>query len=354
MKKLFLLAFAAFALAACSDDKPEAPIPATGITMEQEAADILPEKTLQLAAAVTPSDTDDPIVWDSSDKTVATVSESGLVTALAPGKTTISATCGEFSDDCTIYVNELISFEAGENMVGIDDKKVALGTISLVSGKRTDIYNGVYWSKEYTEANDLRDRYDQLFFASPLFSTADGGIWFWSYYCDGTIFGSQADTWAGFVLSSTVNKTVDPAEAGMQNQFEAYADGGAGGSTIFAACYDLKTAGMAMSKDCCWPQIDFTSGPREVRSIALANSTWTYHFFEGEAGDSYGVKITGKLNDVETGSVECKLIDGANKVDNWTTFDLSSLGEVDCLVFTVMTSSKLAPVYFCVNDIILK
>lgn len=210
MKKLLLLAFAAFAFAACSDDKPEAPVTATGIALDRNDAVIVPGKTIQLVATVTPLDAADPVTWTSDNEPVATVSDSGLVEILSAGEATITAKCGEFTAKCAIRVNELISFETGENMAGIDGKAVTLGTISLVSGKNTATFPNVYWAKEYTEANDLRDDYDQLFFAFPLFSTADGSIWFSSYYCDCTIYGGQYDAWGGFVLSSNVNKSVPP------------------------------------------------------------------------------------------------------------------------------------------------
>lgn len=438
MKKLFLLAFAAFALAACSDDKVEThekpvtgieldrdnaeiftgstlqlvaaitpsdatgqvawssdnesvatvsetglvealsvgtavieakcgnfsdkctilvsnkEVAATGIELDRDDAELLPGRTLQLVATVTPSDATDPVVWSSDKESVATVSEAGLVEALSAGTAVIEARCGDFSAKCSLRVNELISFESGEKMMGIDGEGVALGTISIVSGSKTDTYSNVYWAKEYTVANDMHDKWDQLYFALPFFSTADGTIWFSSYYCDCTIYGMQMDAWGGFVLSSNVNKTVDASKAGMANQFEAYADGGADGSETFAVCYDVKSTGMAMGPDYNQPQIDFQDGAREVRSVALANSTWTYNYFGGSVKDSYVVKVTGKLNDAEVGSVECPLVSGAEKVDTWKTFDLSSLGEVDCLVFSVVSSDQIAPYYFCVDNLILK
>lgn len=354
MKKLLLIAFAVLAFAACSDDKPEAPVAATGIALDRNDAVIVPGKTIQLVATVTPSDAADPVTWTSDNEPVATVSDSGLVEILSAGEATITAKCGEFTAKCTLRVNELISFESGEKMMGVDGEGVALGTISIVSGSKADTYSNVYWAKEYTVANDMRDDYDQLYFADPFFSTADGTIKFSSYYCDGTLMGMQLDTWGGFVLSSNVNKTVDASKVGMANQFEAYADGGADGSEIFAVCYDVRSTGMAMGPDYSRPQIDFTDVPREVLSIALANSTWTYNYFGGSEKDSYVVKVTGKLNNTEVGSVECPLVSGEEKVDTWKTFDLSSLGKVDCLVFAVVSSEKYAPFYFCVDDIILK
>lgn len=361
MKKLLLLAFAAFALAACSEDQeppltpPSDDVPVTGVTLDRNDAALAPGQTLQLVATVAPADATDPVFsWASEDQTVATVSTSGLITAHAEGVTTIRVVCSGFKAECEVTVAEptqTISFEADEQLMGIDGEAVALRTVTVVSGPSSAQFNNVYWAKEYTEANDLRDDYDQRYFAAPFFSTSGSDIWFSSYYCDCMMFGDQYDAWGGFILSSNTNKTT---AAGMDNQFEVYADGGANGSSVFAACYDAKAAGMAMSADCCWPQIDFTDGARSVLSVSLANSTWTYNYFSGDAADRYAVKITGSKDDVETGSVECVLIDGATKVGDWTAVDLSSLGEVDRLTFRVVCADKIAPCYFGVDDVVLK
>lgn len=63
-------------------------------------------KTLQLELTATPARDDDyEIVWDSDDDTVATVSEDGLVTGVADGTATISATVdGEVVAECEITV----------------------------------------------------------------------------------------------------------------------------------------------------------------------------------------------------------------------------------------------------------
>ncbi|WP_195458362.1 DUF4465 domain-containing protein [Alistipes sp. D31t1_170403_E11] len=352
MKKFFLFAFAVLLLTACSDEKSDVPpVAVTGISLDKDKAQIVPGETLQLAATLTPGDVADPVAWSSDDEDVVTVSDTGLVEAVASGTAVVTASCGDFSARCTIRVDELISFEASEKMTTVDGLGVTLGTISVVSGKNTDTYSNVCWAKEYTEAGDIYDDYDQLYYAGPYFSTADDAVWFSSYYCDGTLYDARFDTWGGFVLSSNANRG---SSGGVENQFEAYAESGAGGSAIFAVCYDIRSSGMAMPGDYTSPQIDFTGGACEVVSIALANSGWTYHYFKGREGDSYVVNITGKLNDVQTGVVECPLVEGAGKVDSWKTFDLTALGKVDCLTFTVKSSDRSAPYYFCVDDIILK
>ncbi|MEG1886096.1 MAG: DUF4465 domain-containing protein [Alistipes sp.] len=247
--------------------------------------------------------------------------------------------------------SETISFEESEKMLNIDGQALKLGEISVVSGKSTAKFQHVYWAKDYTEVNQMKDENDQLYFAAPLFSTADGNAWFSSYYCDCTIFGAQYDAWGGIILSSNANTTLAPGKAGMANQFEAYAHT-TPENTTFAVCYDAKSAGMAMSADCCWPQIDFTSKAREVKNIALCNSTWTYDHFKGASKDSYAVKIMGKKDGKETATVVCPLIEGATKVNDWKVFDISALGTVDQLIFTVVSSDPYAPFYFCMDNLL--
>ncbi|MGB5988481.1 MAG: Ig-like domain-containing protein [Marinifilaceae bacterium] len=68
------------------------PIPAVGITIENEDANIEVGKTLELDFNIIPIDSnvDNEITWESSDEDVATVAD-GIVTAVAKGKVTIKA-----------------------------------------------------------------------------------------------------------------------------------------------------------------------------------------------------------------------------------------------------------------------
>lgn len=51
------------------------------------------------------SGTEDTVVWVSSDESVATVTEDGTVTAVAPGTATITASCGDMSAQCIVRCN---------------------------------------------------------------------------------------------------------------------------------------------------------------------------------------------------------------------------------------------------------
>ena len=83
--------------------------PATGITLNRTSANIVKDKTLQLTATVTPSNTSNKAVtWSSSNTTIATVNSSGLVTARRVGNCVITATTADgtnLSATCNITVD---------------------------------------------------------------------------------------------------------------------------------------------------------------------------------------------------------------------------------------------------------
>ena len=83
-------------------------IPVTNIAMSEASISMQVEGTHQLNATVTPSNaTNSDYVWASADEGVATVSETGLVTAVAVGGTTITATALDGSGvhgSCTVTV----------------------------------------------------------------------------------------------------------------------------------------------------------------------------------------------------------------------------------------------------------
>ena len=67
--------------------------PATGIALDCAADSLLIGTTKQLTATVTPANAaDKTVTWASSNPAIATVSATGLITAVAPGAVTIAAT----------------------------------------------------------------------------------------------------------------------------------------------------------------------------------------------------------------------------------------------------------------------
>lgn len=140
---LFASAFvlvAALAFVGCADDDNDGSVPATAVVLDVESKTLGVGETLQLTATPAPSDTTDPVVWSSDEETVATVSETGLVTAIAPGTAVIKAVCGSVSATCTIEVAEpaaeydIISFapEGINPNVDLDPVYFCLDEIALV------------------------------------------------------------------------------------------------------------------------------------------------------------------------------------------------------------------------------
>lgn len=85
------------------------PVPAEGVMITPEVAELIGGQTLQLRVTVLPANAyveDRSVTWTSSDDSIATVNENGLVTAIGSGNVTITATTndGNFTDTCEITV----------------------------------------------------------------------------------------------------------------------------------------------------------------------------------------------------------------------------------------------------------
>ena len=81
-------------------------VAATEITLNTDTIVLTAvNETKTLEATLTPANTTDAVSWSSSNDTVATVSDDGLVTAVGAGSATITATAGAVSDSCTVKVS---------------------------------------------------------------------------------------------------------------------------------------------------------------------------------------------------------------------------------------------------------
>lgn len=86
---------------------------ATSISLSQTSLTMNSNETVQLTATVSPSETGVPYLsWSSSDESVATVDQDGLVTAVAGGTCTITATATDGSGTfatCDVTVIQLVT-----------------------------------------------------------------------------------------------------------------------------------------------------------------------------------------------------------------------------------------------------
>jgi hypothetical protein len=118
MRSRFIAAASAATLVlslSCFDQRteyavPTAPLAAKGgaklksISVTPKTATIVVGQTAQLTATASPGNVKPTYAWSSSNNSIAVVSQSGVVTAVAPGTTTISATASEVSGTATVTV----------------------------------------------------------------------------------------------------------------------------------------------------------------------------------------------------------------------------------------------------------
>ena len=79
-------------------------VPCAGIVLDSPVLDLeQPGEQKQLAVRTIPEDTTDELSFLSADPSVVSVSETGTITAVGPGQTTITITCGSAVKTCTVF-----------------------------------------------------------------------------------------------------------------------------------------------------------------------------------------------------------------------------------------------------------
>ncbi len=77
------------------------------VTLDNNSLTLTEGDTGSLNVSVNPDNaTDKTVVWTSSDESVATVDQNGVVTAVAPGSAVITASAGGKSDSCEVTVQQ--------------------------------------------------------------------------------------------------------------------------------------------------------------------------------------------------------------------------------------------------------
>ena len=90
------------------------------VSLDKKTLTLAEWESATLVAAV--SGTDEAVLWESSDESVATVDGNGNVTALAVGETTITAKVGDVNDSCRVVV-EKSSAEPVLAIAELDDER---------------------------------------------------------------------------------------------------------------------------------------------------------------------------------------------------------------------------------------
>jgi plastocyanin len=146
------LACATLALGACGSstdngvviDPPMAVV--SQVIVTSSTATLSPTQTVQLSAvartsagAAVPSA---PLLWSSSAKTIATVNSSGVVTAVAPGAVTITATSGSVAATVALIVVAAGGTVSAVN-VALSDSAIQIGDLAQATVSARDANNQV-------------------------------------------------------------------------------------------------------------------------------------------------------------------------------------------------------------------
>ena len=130
-------------------------IPVTSVTLNRSTATLKATETVQLSGSVLPANASNKnLVWTTSDENIATVSESGLVTAVAVGEVTITATSQstpEISTTCRVSVvpTPVASITLSQTSVSLK----ATETVSLTAtvAPETATVKDVIWTSDNPE-----------------------------------------------------------------------------------------------------------------------------------------------------------------------------------------------------------
>ncbi|WP_169810336.1 Ig-like domain-containing protein, partial [Paenibacillus macquariensis] len=94
------------------------PVQVTGITLDQTKVDLKIGETAQLTASIAPVDAaNKDVTWATNDETVAQVSDTGMITAIAEGTAQITVTTVDGAFKATANVNVTAADTGGDNPV---------------------------------------------------------------------------------------------------------------------------------------------------------------------------------------------------------------------------------------------
>lgn len=121
----------------------------TGVTVSPTSASITVGATQQLTATVSPSNaTNQSVTWSSDNTSVATVSTSGLVTALAEGSATITVTTDDQGKTATSAITVTTSSTGGTDLYAYDGFDYSTGSLVGLNG-------GTGWSTAWSGAGSV-------------------------------------------------------------------------------------------------------------------------------------------------------------------------------------------------------
>ena len=195
-------------------------IPVRAIDLLEEDLELYTGETGRLDAIVTPSSANTPLVWASSDETVATVS-GGCIQAISPGKAVITVSANGLSASCTVEVSkrvipvESVSLDRTELSMEADETVTLTSTVSPADA--TD--RTVDWSVADPEIVSVQDGQVTAHKEGSTVVTASAGGK--SASCTVTVSAPSSDIPVESVVLSETSLTVEVGET-VQLTAEVY------------------------------------------------------------------------------------------------------------------------------------
>ena len=127
-------------------------VPVTGVSLNKSETTLTVGDTAQLTATVTPTNaTNQNVTWESSNPSVATVDQSGKVTAVTPGEATITVTTedGSKTATCTVIVHTATTITTQPQSVSVTEGQSATFSVTATGGNlryQWQINSGNGWS----------------------------------------------------------------------------------------------------------------------------------------------------------------------------------------------------------------
>ena len=174
------------------------------------------------------------------------------------------------------------------------------------------------------------------------------------------VFGQKHadDTFQGGFIMSYLKGEADgklTKEPSVNDTYRAFAASGASGSNCYVVFYDNPLPEMMPAEDLAFTYGDV--GTCEMVACYVNNTTLVArkvkeHFQEG---DKLTLKAKGYLNGAETGEVSINLAEYTAEKDSvmskWSVFDMSKLGYIDHVEFSVTSTNSAVPGYACLDGI---
>ena len=255
--------------------KAQTNIPVTGVSLNKASTTLTVGDTETLTATVAPEDaTNKAVTWSSNDSTVATVDESGKVTAIAPGEATITVTTadGNHAATCTVIVHTATTITTQPQSVSVTEGQSATFSVTATGDNlryQWQINSGNGWSA-ITGATDASYTIDRT-------TTAMSGN---QYRC--IVTGNGGET-----TSSAATLTVRSYEPPYTGKYSyeistSVGDNGALSVDRYATEGDQVTITVSPDEAYLLDDLTVTSGGKDVALTDNGDGTYTFTMPSGD------------------------------------------------------------------------